>query len=141
MDFRVELSAQAQHDIGSIHDWLRSQSAGDTGERWFVALRTAIASLTQLPSRCPLAPESQDSSTEVRSSCTAAGRMCIASCLRSKVTSFRFCTSDMAADGRSHVPEHWHCALGHYQASPKCLHDEGGIARIRVDGSERNGAR
>lgn len=44
MDFRVELSAQA-HDIASIHDWLQSQSAGDTGERWFVALRTAIASL------------------------------------------------------------------------------------------------
>ena len=66
MDFRVELSAQAQRDIASIHDWLQSQSAGDTGERWFVALRTAIASLKQLPSRCPIAPESQDSSTEIR---------------------------------------------------------------------------
>jgi hypothetical protein len=30
MDFRVELSAQAQSDISSIHDWLRSQSAGET---------------------------------------------------------------------------------------------------------------
>lgn len=66
MDFRVELSAQAQGDISGIHDWLQSQSAGETGERWFVALRAAIASLKQMPSRCPLAPESQDSSAEVR---------------------------------------------------------------------------
>lgn len=66
MDFRVELSAQAQSDIASIHDWLQSQSAGDAGERWFVALRTAIASLKQLPSRCAVAPESQDFSIEVR---------------------------------------------------------------------------
>jgi plasmid stabilization system protein ParE len=40
MDFRVELSAQAQSDISAIHDWLQSQSAGETGERWFEALRT-----------------------------------------------------------------------------------------------------
>ena len=66
MDFRVELSAQAQSDISSIHDWLRSQSAGEIAERWFVALRTAIATLNQVPSRCPFAPESQDSPTEVR---------------------------------------------------------------------------
>jgi plasmid stabilization system protein ParE len=51
MDFRVELSDQAQRDITAIHDWLRSQQAGDAGERWFVALRAAIASLANLPSR------------------------------------------------------------------------------------------
>jgi len=66
MDFRVELSAQAQSDISSIHDWLRSQSAGETGERWFVALGAAIAALMSMPSRCPMAPESQDSPIEVR---------------------------------------------------------------------------
>ena len=66
MDFRVELTAQAQDDISAIHDWLRLQSAGETGERWFVALRATIASLKQLPSRCPLAPESRDSPTDVR---------------------------------------------------------------------------
>ena len=66
MDFRVELSAQAQHDIAAIYDWLRSQHAGDTGERWFVALRAAIGTLTNHPSRCPLAPENRDSPVEVR---------------------------------------------------------------------------
>jgi hypothetical protein len=28
MDFRVELSDQAQYDIAAIYDWLRSQQAG-----------------------------------------------------------------------------------------------------------------
>ena len=51
MDFRVELSDQAQRDIAAIYDWLHSQQAGDAGERWFVALRTAIASLASLPSK------------------------------------------------------------------------------------------
>jgi plasmid stabilization system protein ParE len=66
MDFRVELSGQAQHDIAAVYDWLRSQQAGDAGERWFVALRAAVASLANLPSRCPLAPENRDSPVEVR---------------------------------------------------------------------------
>jgi plasmid stabilization system protein ParE len=66
MDFRVELSDRAQADIAGIYDWLRSQQAGDAGERWFVALKSAIASLARLPSRCPLAPESRESAVEVR---------------------------------------------------------------------------
>jgi plasmid stabilization system protein ParE len=66
MDFRVELSDQAQRDIAAIYDWLRSHQAGDAGERWFVALRTAIASPASLPWRCPLAPENRDSPVEVR---------------------------------------------------------------------------
>jgi len=66
MDFRFELSHQAAHDIAAIYDWLQSQWAGEAGERWFVALRAAIASLAKLPSRCPLAPENQDSPVEVR---------------------------------------------------------------------------
>ena len=66
MDFRVELSEQAQRDVAAIYDWLHSHQAGDAGERWFVALRTAIASLGSFPSRCPLAQENRDSPIEVR---------------------------------------------------------------------------
>lgn len=66
MAFRVELSERAQADLSAIYDWLRSQQAGDTGERWFVALRQAISSLSTLPLRCPVAPESRDSPVEVR---------------------------------------------------------------------------
>jgi plasmid stabilization system protein ParE len=66
MVFRVELSDRAQRDISAIYDWLRSEQAGDAGERWFRALRTAIASLSDVPSRCPLASENQESPVEVR---------------------------------------------------------------------------
>jgi plasmid stabilization system protein ParE len=66
MDFRVDLSDQAQRDIIAIYDWLRSQQAGDEGERWFRGLRAAISSLSRLPSRCPVAPQNRDSPAEVR---------------------------------------------------------------------------
>ena len=66
MAFRVELSNRAQADIAAIYDWLRSQQAGQAGERWFLALREAIASLSTLPTRCPVAPESGESPVEVR---------------------------------------------------------------------------
>ena len=100
MDFSVELSHQAQADIAGIYDWLRSQEAGDAGERWFAALRTAIDSLTSLPTRCPLAPENRDSPVHVRQLLYGAARTSTGSCLRSSVTWCRFSTSDMAvADG------------------------------------------
>lgn len=66
MDFRVDLSEQAQRDVAAIYDWLLAEHAGDAGERWFVALRAAISSLAAFPSRCPVAPENQDSPVEVR---------------------------------------------------------------------------
>ena len=66
MAFRVELSDRAQTDIAAIYDWLNSQQAGTAGERWFVALREAISSLSELPLRCRVAPESRDSPVEVR---------------------------------------------------------------------------
>jgi plasmid stabilization system protein ParE len=66
MAFRVELSERAQADIAAIYDWLRSQQAGEAGERWFVALREAISSLSNLPARCPVAPESRDAPVEIR---------------------------------------------------------------------------
>ena len=65
MDFRVELTDRAKRDIAAIYAWLQSRQAGDAGARWFMALRTAVASLATFPSRCPLAPENQDSPVEV----------------------------------------------------------------------------
>jgi plasmid stabilization system protein ParE len=66
MAFRVELSARAQSDIAAIYDWLLAQQAGNAGERWFLALREAIASLSLLPTRCPVSAERRDSPVEVR---------------------------------------------------------------------------
>jgi plasmid stabilization system protein ParE len=66
MTFRVEVSAQAERDANAILDWLLSQHAGETGVRWILAMEEAIASLSAMPGRCPLAPESSRFPFEVR---------------------------------------------------------------------------
>lgn len=66
MTFRVETTAVAEQDADAILDWLLSEHAGETGTRWFVALQDAIASLAELPARCPLAPENAVFPFEVR---------------------------------------------------------------------------
>src|SRR5215471_13664404 len=66
MAFRVEMSAEAEDDASSILNWLLSQHAGETGIRWFLAMEDAIASLSTLPERCPLAPENARFPFEVR---------------------------------------------------------------------------
>jgi plasmid stabilization system protein ParE len=66
MSFRVELTQRAQRDIAAIHAWLQSEQAGEAGAKWFTSLRAAIDSLTLLPTRCPIAPESRESPVEVR---------------------------------------------------------------------------
>ena len=99
MDFRVELSEQAQRDIAAIYVWLRSQQAGDAGERWFSALRTAVSSLASLPTRCSWAPEHRDHPLKCVSCSTAADSMSIASCLPLRPTSCRCFTSDTVGEG------------------------------------------
>jgi plasmid stabilization system protein ParE len=66
MTFRVEMSAQAEDEASGILDWLLSQHAGETGIHWFLAMEDAIASLSALPERCPLAPENARFPFEVR---------------------------------------------------------------------------
>ena len=66
MTFRVETTIEAEQDTDDILAWLLSEHAGETGMRWFVALRDAIASLAEFPARCPLAPENEVFPFEVR---------------------------------------------------------------------------
>jgi plasmid stabilization system protein ParE len=99
MDFRIELSDQAQRDIAAIYDWLHSQQAGDAGERWFVALRPAIASLASLPSRCPVATEVETHPLKYVNAVRPVYRMRIESCSPSKVTWSRCFISDTAGVG------------------------------------------
>jgi plasmid stabilization system protein ParE len=66
MAFRVKLTANARHEAREILAWLREQSAGEAGLRWFEGLKGAIASLGEFPSRCALAPESEVFPVEVR---------------------------------------------------------------------------
>jgi plasmid stabilization system protein ParE len=66
MAFRVEISAQAERDAEAILDWLLTQHPGQAGIDWFLALDDAIASLAELPERCPIAPENTRFPFEVR---------------------------------------------------------------------------
>jgi plasmid stabilization system protein ParE len=66
MDFRVEITPQAERDAEAILEWLLAEGAGDSAIRWFLALEDAIASLASFPKRCPIAPENHEFSFEVR---------------------------------------------------------------------------
>lgn len=66
MAFRVEPTTRAKQDLDAILEWLLAHEAGESGLRWFRKLREAIASLSELPQRCPLAPENAEFPFEVR---------------------------------------------------------------------------
>ncbi|HSS99115.1 MAG TPA: type II toxin-antitoxin system RelE/ParE family toxin [Terriglobales bacterium] len=66
MTFRVETTFEAEQDAVTILEWLLSQHAGQTGVKWFAALKGAIQSLGEFPERCSLAPESSQFPFEVR---------------------------------------------------------------------------
>ena len=66
MAFRVEITEDAESDGKGILEWLISQHAVEAGLRWRQGLEEAIASLSDLPARCPLAPENKSFPFEVR---------------------------------------------------------------------------
>jgi plasmid stabilization system protein ParE len=66
MAFRVEITEQAERDGEAILEWLISHHAGDSGLRWFQGLKDTIATLSELPKRCPLAPENKNLAFGVR---------------------------------------------------------------------------
>jgi len=66
MGFQVEYSSQAEADLHSVLEWLISQRAGEAGLHWVEGLEKAVASLSEMPQRCPLAPENRSFPFEVR---------------------------------------------------------------------------
>ena len=66
MAFRVEYSERAQQDLDAILEWLVEHGAGHKALRWFQQLKTAVATLCELPHRCPIAPENAQFPFEVR---------------------------------------------------------------------------
>jgi plasmid stabilization system protein ParE len=66
MAYRVETTARAERDADRLLGWLIAQRAGETGLRWFEGLEEAIATLADMPERCPFAPENARVPFEVR---------------------------------------------------------------------------
>jgi len=65
MAYKVVLTPQAIADADRAAEYIR-QFAPETATRWFDRLLEAILSLTELPKRCPLAPETATLGMELR---------------------------------------------------------------------------
>ena len=64
MTYRVEISGRVLRDLETLYlEKYVSDSSAAT--HWFEGLREAIASLGSLPNRCPLAPESADTTRDL----------------------------------------------------------------------------
>jgi len=55
--YRVFLQPEAESGIHQSYDWLAEQSL-TAADEWLSRIEAAYASLSELPERCPLAPES-----------------------------------------------------------------------------------
>ena len=66
MAFRVEIASQAFDDIDSIAGYIKENSSFAVAERWFNGIIGDIASLKEMPARCPVAPETEELGQEVR---------------------------------------------------------------------------
>jgi plasmid stabilization system protein ParE len=66
MAFRVEISPRAFNDLDEIARYIKQQSSFEQAEEWFNGIVTAIRTLEDMPSRCPVADESEELGQEVR---------------------------------------------------------------------------
>ena len=65
MAYRVDISPSALQDAEDAYLWIKIRAPSRTGA-WYEGLLTAIYGLEQLPTRCPLAPESEDIGMAIR---------------------------------------------------------------------------
>ena len=65
MAYRVDISPSALQDAEDAYLWILKRAPGRAGA-WYEGLLKAIYGLEDLPSRCPLAPESEDIGIAIR---------------------------------------------------------------------------
>jgi plasmid stabilization system protein ParE len=63
--YRIDVTEPANGEIEEIEDWIAAESPV-AAERWAAGLFEVLRSLDTMPARCPLAPEDQDHSEEIR---------------------------------------------------------------------------
>ena len=56
--FQVVIAAEAEANIAEAYQWIADVDAG-AAVRWYQGLMAALKSLSSLPLRCPVAPESR----------------------------------------------------------------------------------
>jgi plasmid stabilization system protein ParE len=65
MKYRVEVTSEAESEIREAYLWIHGDSPANA-MRWRLGLLQAIRSLSQHPTRCPLASESTHFKQEIR---------------------------------------------------------------------------
>ena len=65
MAFRVEIQPQAFEDLDTIAAYIKARSSFETAQRWFTGIILDIATLKEMPTRCSVAPESEELDREV----------------------------------------------------------------------------
>jgi len=65
MAFRVDISPRAFHDLDEIVGYIEQQESFAQAEEWFNGILAAIRTLADMPSRCPVALESEELEREV----------------------------------------------------------------------------
>ena len=65
MAFRVEIAPQAFEDLDAIAGYIRKHGSLESARRWLNSIIASIRKLSDLPSRCPLAEESEELEAEV----------------------------------------------------------------------------
>jgi plasmid stabilization system protein ParE len=66
MGFEVRVTQEAYGDLDAIAEFLKGQASIDVARRWFAGIIGAIDSLSEMPARCPLAPEAKELEAELR---------------------------------------------------------------------------
>lgn len=66
MVFRVELAPRAYSDLDSIAEYIVRRGSYESARTWFNGIMEAIASLREMPYRCPVVEESRALDREVR---------------------------------------------------------------------------
>ena len=66
MAFRVRFSDEAQEDVAELTAYIVGQSGAQAGDRWLVGLVALTNSLSEMPERFALAPESDLTEQGVR---------------------------------------------------------------------------
>lgn len=66
MAFRVEIAPRALSDLDAIAEYITERGSFEQAEQWFNGIVDAIASLKDMPRRCPVAAESKELGREVR---------------------------------------------------------------------------
>lgn len=55
--YEVHITEPAEHDIEGAYIWWRDNRSAEQAERWLESVYQAIATLEQMPHRCPVAEE------------------------------------------------------------------------------------